>query len=156
LAQLRPALATDAAAIAAILRALASRTMPWLASEAAPRDLIDRVRRDILGRCRVWLAIEPPIGGGAATLPASGFVAWRGDWLDWLAVVPARGGRGIGRSLLDLAKAEQPALMTFRESGDRGTSFLLRNGFAQMHAQEATEPSGAGPVLLLSWIRPAR
>ena len=85
---------------------LRSRTaaMPWLVSphdEPGTRWWIEHV---VLAKQRVWVAqsSEGPLG----------FAALAGRWLEQLDVDPEAQARGVGRALLDAAKAHNPEGLT--------------------------------------------
>ncbi|MDQ1375453.1 MAG: hypothetical protein QOJ09_2791, partial [Actinomycetota bacterium] len=70
-----------------------------------------------------------------------GVLVLNGDWVDQLYVEPGLTGKGIGSTLLDVAKRERPRglqLWTF-QSNAGAQGFYRRHGFA-----EAERTDGAG------------
>jgi GNAT superfamily N-acetyltransferase len=70
----------------------------------------------------------------------AGFIAWQEGWVDHLYVDPQHHGRGIGRALLDEAKADQPHLnLWVFQVNHRARRFYERQGFT---LAEETDGSG--------------
>jgi GNAT superfamily N-acetyltransferase len=93
----------------------------------------------------LWVAEEPP---GALV----GILVLAGPWLDQLYVEPTMIGRGIGASLVELAKRERPQglrLWTFA-SNVGAQRFYERHGFVETRRTEGDNEEGA-PDILYVW-----
>jgi GNAT superfamily N-acetyltransferase len=98
---LRSGRAEDAAALASVhqrSRAAAMPRLPVLHDETETRSWMRDV---VLAEQRVLVAER--------NARVVGFAALHGDWLEQLYVAPDAIGSGVGRPLLDAAKAERPA-----------------------------------------------
>jgi GNAT superfamily N-acetyltransferase len=119
---IRPAVATDAGAVADVY--LASFHATYDFSLAHTDDEVREWIRSVLGSGGTWVAIDPP---GAIV----GMMTLEPGVLDQLYVRPDRLGEGIGRRLLDVAIDRSPGgltLYTFQVN-DRARRFYERNGF---------------------------
>ena len=101
-AAIRPALASDAAAIARILRASRLAAMPWLPHPYTPEQDLAFVAGHMLPGAETWVAV------GADGV--EGFVSRRGKWIEHLYIAPGRRGRGIGSALMRTAQAGRASL----------------------------------------------
>jgi GNAT superfamily N-acetyltransferase len=93
----------------------------------------------------LWVAEDPP-----GTLV--GIMVLDGSWIDQLYVEPTMTGRGIGASLVKLAKGERPAglrLWTFASNAG-ARRFYEQHGFVERHRTEADNEEGA-PDILYVW-----
>lgn len=118
---LRPARAEDAPACSGILREWAGET-PWF-----PPDAPQQAEPGFI--CR-RIARGEVIVAEAAGL--AGFVMLDGGYVSCLYVARAHRGRGLGKRLLDRAKARAPrlSLWTF-QANDGARAFYRREGFAE-------------------------
>ena len=93
----------------------------------------------------LWVAEDPP-----GTLV--GILVLDGPWIDQLYVEPTMTGRGIGASLVKLAKRERPEglwLWTFA-SNVGAQRFYEQHGFVETRRTEADNEEGA-PDILYVW-----
>ena len=119
--RLRPARPADAPACAAILREWAGET-PWFPRpdppQAAPGFVEERMARGVV--------IVAEAGGVA------GFVAVERGYVNCLYVARGWRGRGVGKRLLDAAKAREHRLVLWTFAANDGArAFYLREGFAE-------------------------
>jgi GNAT superfamily N-acetyltransferase len=119
---IRPAVATDAGALAEVY--LASFHATYDFPLAHTDDQVRAWIRDLVDDGGSWVAVDSPeaIVGMMTLAPGS---------LDQLYVRPDRLGEGIGRRLLDVALDRWPGgltLYTFQVN-DRARRFYERNGF---------------------------
>lgn len=130
----RPALASDAPAIARILRSAMRTAMPWLPDLHTPEEDLWFVTNRLLPDGRVTVAEED---GGIVGYMA---VSAAGDWIEHLYLLPSHGRRGIGSELVRRAQAsaEQLQLWAFQRNLP-ARRFYERHGF---RAVEVTDGSG--------------
>ena len=148
--RLRPATAADAAAVAEIYLAAREAELPFVNWAHGP----DAVRR--------WIA-EKLVPAGGTTLAvvdgvARGYLSRHGDWVDHLYVAPEYLRRGIGRALLDAAKAAHPAglrLWCFQRNF-RARAFYAAQGFAIDHLTDGVENEEREPDALYVWAGSSR
>lgn len=142
---LREARAADHDAVAGLWHA--SAALPGVGPRVMPTRtaLRERLDRAVAEGCRLTVATED-----SALL---GFVAFRPDEavLAELFVRPDALGRGIGRALLDHAKAAMPGGFTLftRASNHRARSFYKREGLVAL--REASHPRSGDPVIHYGW-----
>ena len=82
-----------------------------------------------------------------------GFAELKGAWLDDLYVRPDAAGRGIGSTLLDVAKAAQPdgfCLWVF-ESNVPARSFYARRGFVDLERTDGSANEEKAPDIRMEW-----
>jgi GNAT superfamily N-acetyltransferase len=128
----------------------------WLSARKAAIGVIpppahrdDEVRAwfasHVVRNTELWVA-EDPAGG------LVGILVLDGPWLDQLYVEPTMTGRGIGASLVELAKRERPKglqLWTFA-SNARAQRFYEQHGFVETRRTEGDNEEGA-PDILYVW-----
>ncbi len=102
----------------------------------------------IVGECELWVA-EDEHG------VLAGILVLDGDWVDQLYVDPQRTGRGIGSSLLDVAKRERPqglSLWTFA-SNTGAQRFYVRHGFVEVDRTDGRDNEERAPDILYVYER---
>lgn len=128
----------------------------WLRARRAATDVIpppvhldDEVRgwfaSHVVRNTNLWIAEDP---SGALV----GILVLDGRWLDHLYVEPTMTGRGIGASLMRLAKRECPtglSLWTF-ESNTGAQRFYQRHGFVEVRRTRGDNEEHA-PDILYVW-----
>ena len=108
-------------------------------------DVREWIAAHLLPNNEVWLAED-----------ASGLVgllALDGGWVDQLYVAPEATGRGIGTSLLELAKRERPdglELWTF-VSNDGAQRFYERHGFVEVERTDGSRNEERAPDVRYRW-----
>ncbi|MGQ7296914.1 GNAT family N-acetyltransferase [Quadrisphaera sp. KR29] len=131
--RLRPATAQDAPRVAALLRTSKETAMPWLAVVHTPAEDLAWVASVLLVRHTTTVAEDgDDVVGVLATSPG---------WVDQLYVDPDHQGRGVGRALLERAKAGSAGdlqLWTFARNA-RARAFYEGAGFT---AEEETDGTG--------------
>lgn len=148
---LRPAVPDDLPAVAKVYlaarRAAAEAgTMPRLAhsdeaveTHVVGLDLADPARREI------WLA-----DGESGVL---GWAQVAGDWLDGLYVAPEAQGRGIGATLLDVAKSLRPrgfGLWVFA-CNQPARAFYARHGLEELEQTDGSAHEEGEPDIRMVW-----
>ena len=145
---IRRAAAADAPAVADVwLRAFRSA---YAFPPAHPDDDVRGWIRDVLLPAgATWVAEDH---GRVVAL-----LAVTPGWVDQLYVDPPAHGQGIGRALLDHAKALEPAgleLWTFQANA-RARRFYARNGFVEVELTEGAGNEEHQPDVRLAWRPPA-
>lgn len=139
---LRPAVPSDAAACAAILN-------DWIDD----RDWMPRVhsRDDVAAFYADFVFMQRDVWVIGA--PVAGFMALDRDAEMVTALYVAAPGRGLGKALLDHAKAGRAelALWTF-QANDGARRFYAREGFHEVRRTEGDNEEGL-PDVLLRWER---
>ncbi|MGZ9811360.1 N-acetyltransferase family protein [Pseudoroseicyclus sp. H15] len=136
---LRPATPDDAPAMAAILGAWVRDTpwMPRLHSAEEDRAFCDRLVEEA----------EVLVTGD----PVEGFLTLKGDEIGSLYVSREARGRGLGRALLEAAKARRRrlTLWTF-QANDRARAFYRREGFVEAGRTPGDNEEGL-PDIRYAW-----
>lgn len=142
--RLRPGRDADAPRLAAILREWIDETDWFPSPHPANSDLLFVLRKI---RDGVVTVAET----GAADDPA-GFLALEDEYLSCLYIARAHRGAGIGRRLLDDAKARRIAitLWTFQANA-RARAFYRREGFAEIRLTDGSENEEGLPDCELRW-----
>ncbi|RUX05695.1 MAG: GNAT family N-acetyltransferase [Mesorhizobium sp.] len=137
---LRPAVASDAAAIARILRA-ALNSFDWMPVIHTPAEDLAFVRDIVLPNQQVTVAED-----GADIV---GFIAVIGDWVEQLYLDPASTGQGIGSRLLMDATAALPQVKLHCFQANTGARrFYERHGFqAEAFGDGTTNEEGLPDIL---------
>lgn len=118
---LRPALSSDAADIARIIRA-AKQSHAWLPVMHTPDEELVFVRAHLLARQKVTIA-------SSGTTPA-GFIAIEGEWVEQLYVDPLWTGAGIGSRLLARCTQGIPVVkLHCFQANDGARRFYESHGF---------------------------
>jgi len=142
----RPGVAEDAPALAALFLAARREAMPWL---PVPHDA---------AATRRWMAAVVLVETSVLVAPGqdgapAGFAAWQAGWLDHLYVAPAAQGRGLGTALLRAAQAANPEglrLHVFRRNAG-ARRFYHRHGFRLVTLRDGRENEEGEPDALYAW-----
>jgi GNAT superfamily N-acetyltransferase len=134
----------DAAAL--VHRASFDARLPWLAGRHSPEEDRAYFRDRVFADCTVWGAFDD----GRLV----GFIAFRKDWIDQLYVAPFAQRRGIGKSLLGIAKAAHLnlSLWTFQRN-EHARSFYEANGFLPVEITDGSRNEEQEPDILYRWRR---
>lgn len=147
---LTPAAPADDARIAALIRTSKAVAMPWLAVVHTPEEDLAWVRSVLLVQHAITVAREDgDVVGVLATSPG---------WVDQLYVHPEHQGRGVGRALLEAAKATSEGdlqLWTFTRNA-RARAFYERAGFAAEEETDGTTNEEREPDVRYRWRAGAR
>jgi len=141
---LRAARSEDAAACAAIFNAWVDAT-PWM-PRVHPADDVERFYREhIMATCQVTVAEADGRVLGFTAVDGEGLVAS-------FYLAPEARGRGVGRALLDAAKAERPeGLMLWAFVANAGAlRFYAREGFVEVARTDGDNEEGL-PDVMLRW-----
>ena len=137
---LRPAIGSDAAAIATMMRA-SLNAFDWMPVLHAPEEDLFFIRDIVLPRQQVTVAET-----GSEIV---GFIAVSGDWVEQLYLDPAWTGRGIGSRLLIDATAALPVVKLHCFQANTGARrFYERHGFrAEAFGDGTTNEEGLPDIL---------
>ena len=137
---LRPAVGSDAAAIATMMRA-SLNAFDWMPVLHAPEEDLFFIRDIVLPRQQVTVA--------EAGSEIVGFIAVSGDWVEQLYLDPAWTGRGIGSRLLIDATAALPVVKLHCFQANTGARrFYERHGFrAEAFGDGTTNEEGLPDIL---------
>ncbi len=141
---LRPARSTDAGTTGAILHGFAHDNdwMPELHSEAETIAFCGRMID--LG----WVTVVELQGRVA------GFLALNDDEVQSLYLAAEARGQGIGRRLLDHAKAQRPTLSLYAfQANHPACRFYERNGFVEVARGDGSENDENLPDIKYVWTR---
>lgn len=133
---------------ARVMRASYDERLPGLAGRHTPEE--------DAAFFRDHLAPTHSIFGALIDDTLVGVLAIRGEWVDQLYVLPESQGRGVGRALLETAKAQADrlSLRTF-QSNFQARKFYEAQGFVIMEMTDGAENEEREPDLLLEWRRPS-
>ena len=137
---LRPAIASDAPAIAKTMRA-SLNALAWMPALHTPEEDLFFIRDILLPNQQVTVA-----EAGEAIV---GFIAVSGEWVEQLYLDPAWTGRGIGSRLLTQATARMPLIKLHCFQANSGARrFYERNGFrAESFGDGSTNEEGLPDIL---------
>ncbi len=136
--EIRPARSADAEAIADVHLDSRREAMPWLPMLHSREDTIAYFAGHVLLHEEVLVAEVNQL--------VVGFIALEGDHVDHLYIAPAYQGRGIGDTLLAMAKEVRPdglMLWTFQRNA-RARQFYEARGFVAAVSAGAKCRSNAG------------
>ncbi|MEX3014915.1 N-acetyltransferase family protein [Gymnodinialimonas hymeniacidonis] len=137
---IRPAEAPDMVACAEI-------TSDWIATRNWARDLhtADEVMAFYTGP--VFETRETWVAGD----PVDGFYTWHAEDGEVTALMARTPGRGIGKALLDHAKATYGTFVLFvMQDNTRAWSFYLREGLVEVSRTDGDNEEGL-PDVLMKW-----
>jgi GNAT superfamily N-acetyltransferase len=137
---LRPAIGSDAAAVAKLMRA-ALASFDWMPVIHTPAEDLGFIRDIVLPRQQVTVA--------EAGEEIVGFIAVSGDWVEQLYLDPAWTGQGIGSRLLMDATAALPVVKLHCFQANTGARrFYERHGFrAESFGDGTTNEEGLPDIL---------
>ncbi|BCG84937.1 GNAT family N-acetyltransferase [Mesorhizobium sp. 113-3-9] len=137
---LRPAIGSDAAAIAKTMRASLD-AFEWMPLLHTPEEDLSFIRDIVLPRQQVMVA--------EADSEIVGFIAVSGDWVEQLYLDPAWAGQGIGSRLLVDSTAALPVVKLHCFQANTGARrFYERHGFrAEAFGDGTTNEEGLPDIL---------
>lgn len=136
---LRPAIGSDAAAIAKVMRAsLAS--FDWMPVLHTPEQGLSFIRDIVLPTQQVTIA--------EAGNDIVGFISVKGEWVEQLYLDPARTGQGIGSRLIAEAAAIPAVRLYCFQANSDARRFYERHGFrAEAFGDGSTNEEGLPDIL---------
>ncbi len=144
--KLRRLVLDDMDAAARVHRAAFDHALPWLAGLHTPQEDCGFYREHVFKDCELWGAFD----GAALT----GLIAFRGDWIDQLYVVPQGQRHGTGSRLLHRAKDAFPQLhlWTFQRN-QAARRFYESRGFVLLRETDGAGNEEREPDALYLWTR---
>lgn len=135
---------TDSDAAAHVLRSSFDDRLPWLAGLHTPEEDRAFLRDHLFQACTLWGAFGPELVGMIAFAPG---------WVEQLYVLPGWQGRGVGRALLEMAKAENTELRlwTFQRNLE-ARRFYERRGFIAIDETDGSRNEEREPDVLYRWV----
>lgn len=144
--EIRPARSADAEAIADVHLDSRREAMPWLPVLHSREDTIAYFAGHVLLHEEVLVAEVNQL--------VVGFIALEGDHVDHLYIAPAYQGRGIGDTLLAVAKEVRPdglMLWTFQRNA-RARQFYEARGFVAAELTDGSRNEEREPDALYRWL----
>jgi ribosomal protein S18 acetylase RimI-like enzyme len=144
--EIRPARSADAEAIADVHLDSRREAMPWLPMLHSREDTIAYFAGHVLLHEEVLVAEVNQL--------VVGFIALEGDHVDHLYIAPAYQGRGIGDTLLAMAKEVRPdglMLWTFQRNA-RARQFYEARGFVAAELTDGSRNEEREPDALYRWL----
>ncbi|MFL5297961.1 MAG: GNAT family N-acetyltransferase [Phenylobacterium sp.] len=141
---LRPAEATDAAAIGALHHHTMKTSLPFLPELHTAEDVVGYVAGRLMPANEVWVAVEDGV--------VAGYVAYTADWVNQLYVHPGWQGQGIGPRLLAQAMSDRrpKQLWTFQQNG-RARKFYEDRGFTAVEFTDGAGNEEKTPDVRYEW-----
>ena len=136
------------AQVAVVHRKAFDEGLPWLAGLHTPAEDLAFFRDRVFVACDLWGAIDDEL---------IGFIAFRDGWIDHLYVLPHRQGQGVGRALLEIAKAANPSgllLWTFQRN-EHARRFYTKQDFIAVKETDGSGNEEREPDVLYRWQNPA-
>ncbi|QYO79062.1 GNAT family N-acetyltransferase [Devosia salina] len=133
-------------AAAKVLRRSFDDRLPSLAGLHTPEEDLEYFRTHLFRESEMW---------GAFTGQLVGFIAFAGEWIEQLYILPEWQGMGIGKVLLEIAKVKSRSLRlwTFQQNAP-ARQFYERHGFVPIEATDGLGNEAKAPDVLYQWIRP--
>lgn len=144
---LMQALDSDANEIADVYLASRADVLPYLRRVHTDDEVRAWIREVALKRAETWVAKR--------NSNIVGFITLMGEEVEQLYVLPGNYRRGIGRSLLELAKTRRPNrlyLYTFQRNAS-ARAFYETQGFRIIDMSDGTRNAETEPDIRYQWTR---
>ncbi|AWI60593.1 GNAT family N-acetyltransferase [Sinorhizobium fredii] len=128
-----------------VLRVSFDDRLPSLAGLHMPEEDSWFFRNRVFRDCSVWGVFERDL--------LVGIVAFRPAWIDQLYVLPTHQGRGVGASLLNVARkgASDLSLWTFQRNRE-AQRFYEKHGFVAVEETDGRRNEEKEPDVLYRWL----
>lgn len=150
---LRRAEPADAAAVADVWIASFTDALPTVRRAHDDDDVRGWVRSHLVPETECWVAVGEGEGGGEVLA----MMALSPGWIDQLYVEPAAQGRGLGGTLVRLARRRRDEagwvslqLWTFQVNA-RARAFYARHGFREVELTDGATNEEHEPDVRLVW-----
>jgi len=128
---------------AGVMRTASNDRLSWLADIHRPEDDRAFLRDSLWSRCEVW---------GASQDEMIGFIAFAGEWIDHLYVLPESQRRGTGRALLEVAKTARTCLQLWTlQRNLAARAFHENTGFLAVTMTDGSGNTEREPDVLYQW-----
>ena len=118
--------------------------LPWLVGLHTPDEDRWFYRERVFPECTLCGAIENDV--------LVGIIAFRQDWIDQFYILPDAQGRGVGTSLLDLAKRQARSLSVWTfQRNTMARCFYERRGFVMIEETDGSGNEEREPDVLYRW-----
>ena len=119
--------------------------LPTFAALHTPQEDAAFVRDHLFPRTEIWGAFDPDLVG---------FLAFADGWIEQFYILPEWQGRGLGRTLLAIAKAGSPELRlwTFQRNTP-ARNFYEHHGFVPIEFTDGRGNEHGEPDVLYRWER---
>jgi GNAT superfamily N-acetyltransferase len=131
---------------ARVLRRAFDHALPTLAGLHTPEEDRWFFRNRVFAGCELWGAFDDT--------GMTGMIAFRQDWIDQLYILPDAQGRGMGSSLLQVAKERFDLLQlwTFQRNA-KARRFYEARGFRLVRETDGARNEEQEPDALYLWTR---
>jgi GNAT superfamily N-acetyltransferase len=139
---------TDMEQAARVHRASFDHALPWLAALHSPDEDRWFYRERVFKTCVLWGAFDAAV--------MTGMIAFRDGWIEQLYVVSDAQGRGLGGTLLDIAKrtSDRLQLWTFQRNV-KARAFYEARGFKLIEQTDGARNEENEPDALYLWTGPS-
>jgi GNAT superfamily N-acetyltransferase len=143
---IRRAVDADASAVADVFLASFRAAYPTLPAVHTDEQVRAWIRDSVVHGSECWVAVD---GGEIVAM-----MALAPGWIDHLYVAPGRLGEGIGRRLLELAKAQARGPLELRtfQMNERARRFYARSGFVEVERTDGAHNDEREPDVRLRWV----
>ncbi len=129
------------------MRACGEITADWIATRDWARDLHSRAEVMDFYTGSVFATRETWVAGD----PVEGFYVWHPEWREVTALMARHPGRGVGRALLDHAKATYGSFVLYvMQANRRAWDFYRREGLTELKRSDGDNEEGL-PDVLMGW-----
>jgi ribosomal protein S18 acetylase RimI-like enzyme len=140
---------TDMEQAARVHRASFDHALPWLATLHSPDEDRWFYRERVFKTCVLWGAFDAAV--------MTGMIAFRDGWIEQLYVVPDAQGRGLGGTLLDIAKRTSDRLQLWTSQRNvRARAFYEARGFKLIEQTDGARNEENEPDALYLWTGSSR
>jgi len=136
-------------AAARVHRAAFDHALPWLKGLHTPDEDRWFYRERMFATCTLWGAFDADA--------MTGVIAFRGDWVEQLYVLPSEQACGIGSALLDIARQQSDRLQlwTFQRNAI-ARRFYEARGFVLVERTDGSRNEEREPDARHLWTRKGR
>lgn len=142
----RLATAEDMPAVAELFKRTFQKTYPHFPELHTVEEDVEYFSAVVFAKDRVQLALHPQSG------ELLGFIAFNPEMVNHLYVAPEAAGQGIGRHLLEFAKAQRRTLRLWTfQCNEAAQSFYAKQGFKVVQMTDGAHNEERQPDVLLEW-----